>query len=116
MAEPAIRHHADGDADIIEAPEDLDVYTAGDFRSVLVNLDLTSRCRLVVDMERTRFIDSTGLGVLLGAHKRAAARGGSVAVVTTSEYILGRLSACGLLGLIGVHESVADALKESCRG
>jgi anti-sigma B factor antagonist len=66
---------------------DVDLYTAPELRAELNRLiDLGAR-RIVVDLTTATFIDSTTLGVLLGALKRLRPTGGELSVVCADPNI-----------------------------
>ncbi len=65
---------------------------------------------LVVDLSDAGFIDSTAIGVLVGALKRLDEAGGSLAVVCTNENVRGIFEIVGLEAVIPLHRSVDDAL------
>jgi anti-sigma B factor antagonist len=65
---------------IAEVTGDIDISTAAGLRERLSGL-ADSGQPLIVDLNRVTFIDSTGLGVLVSAARRAAARGGSLHAV-----------------------------------
>ena len=52
--------------------------------------------RVVVDLTETTFIDSSSLGVLIGAHRRLKARGGRLMVACDDEAILKTFRITGL--------------------
>ncbi|NED58366.1 STAS domain-containing protein, partial [Micromonospora aurantiaca] len=62
-----------------------------------------------VDMEKVEFLDSTGLGVLVGGLKRVRAHDGSLELVCTQERILKIFRITGLTKVFGIHDSIADA-------
>ena len=71
---------------VVKAVGELDVYWAPGFRDALLHLiEGRDGLRLEVDLEGVTFVDSTGLGVLVGAQRRISDRGG--------ELILSRLPA-----------------------
>ncbi|MGH3655312.1 MAG: STAS domain-containing protein, partial [Micromonosporaceae bacterium] len=63
---------------VIGLSGDLDLATAPELRTALLEA-LTERDNIVVDMSDLRFLDSTGLGVLVRVHKKAKALNGVVA-------------------------------------
>jgi anti-sigma B factor antagonist len=69
----------------------------------------------VVDLTQLEFLDSTGLGALIGAHKRAAEHGGSVRLVAHEGQILRLLRITGLLEVFSVYPSVEAALGDDAR-
>jgi anti-sigma B factor antagonist len=66
--------------------------------------------QLVVNMEKVEFLDSTGLGVLVGGLKRVRAHDGSLDLVCTQERILKIFRITGLTKVFGIHESVDQAI------
>jgi anti-sigma B factor antagonist len=60
---------------------DVDLYTAPELKSELVRLIDRGAVRIVVDLTSATFIDSTTLGVLLGAFKRLRPAGGELTIV-----------------------------------
>ena len=61
-------------------------------------------------MEKVEFLDSTGLGVLVGALKKVRADGGTLDIVCTQERILKIFDITGLDKVFGLHNSVAQAI------
>lgn len=89
---------------------EVDVYTAPKLREQLVDLVSTGNYHLVIDMEGVEFLDSTGLGVLVGGLKRVRAHDGSLRLVCTQERILKIFRITGLTKVFPVHASVDEAL------
>ena len=59
---------------------DIDISTVGGLREALLRLADTGPT-LIVDLNHVTFIDSAGLGALIGAYRQATARGGSLHAV-----------------------------------
>ena len=100
----------EGDRTVIEVGGEIDVYTAPKLREQLVDLVNQGRYHLVVDMEAVDFLDSTGLGVLVGGLKRVRAHDGSLRLVCTQERILKIFRITGLTKVFGIHSSVDEAI------
>ena len=82
---------------VVRASGEIDVATAPALRDRLTELVEGGVDRLVVDLEDVAFIDSTGLGVLVGAVRRArTAPDGDVRLVCTNPRILKVFQATGL--------------------
>lgn len=77
--------------------------------SIVSQIDEGSR-HLVIDLTRTEFIDSTAIGVLVGALKRIQESSGSLAVVCTYENIRDIFALVGLDDMLPLHRSREDAL------
>ena len=77
-----------GDHSVLEVGGEVDVYTAPRLRERLVELVEQGAKHVVVDLSRVEFLDSTGLGVLVGALKRLRAVGGTLGLVCSHERLL----------------------------
>jgi anti-sigma B factor antagonist len=75
---------------------ELDVYTGPRLRVCLVELIAEGQRRIVIDLAGLRFIDSTGIGVLVGALKRARLSGGEIALRSPSAGVRKALEIAGL--------------------
>ena len=100
----------EGDKTVVEVGGEIDVYTAPRLREQLVDLVAEGKYHLVVDMEKVDFLDSTGLGVLVGGLKRVRAHDGSLRLVCTQDRILKIFRITGLTKVFPIHDSVEDAL------
>ena len=89
---------------------EVDVATAPRLREQLISLVNDGHHRIVVDLDGVDFIDSTGLGVLIGALKRVRGHDGDLALVCTEPSVLKVFEITGLLGVFGVHDSVDSAI------
>ncbi len=98
---------------VVEVGGEIDVYTAPVLRERLNDLVGEGKHHLVVDMEQVEFLDSTGLGVLVGGLKRVRSHDGSLHLVCTQEKILKVFRITGLTKVFPIHTSVADAVSAS---
>jgi anti-sigma B factor antagonist len=101
---------SEGDRTVVEVAGEIDVYTAPRLREQLVDLVADGKYHLVVDMERVDFLDSTGLGVLVGALKRVRTHDGELALVCTQPRILKVFEITGLTKVFPMHRSVDEAV------
>lgn len=88
----------------------LDVATSPSLRAALMEAADHPDHQFVVDLCSLEFLDSTGLGALIGAHRRACERGGSLRLVVDEGQILRLLRITGLLDVLFVYPSVDAAL------
>lgn len=94
---------------VLSVSGEVDVATAPRLRERLVGLVGEGRTKIVVDLEQVDFIDSTGLGVLVGALKRVRTNDGDLALVCTGARILKVFEITGLTKVFAIHRSVDDA-------
>lgn len=95
---------------VVEVSGEIDVYTAPRLRETLVSLVDTGNYRLIVDMERVEFLDSTGLGVLVGGLKRVRAHDGGIDLVCTQGRILRIFRITGLSKVFNIFDTVDEAV------
>jgi anti-sigma B factor antagonist len=95
---------------VLEVGGEVDVYTAPKLRERLTELIDSGARNVVVDLARVDFLDSTGLGVLVGAHKRLRPVGGTFALVCAKESLLKVFRITALDQIIPLHETVEAAI------
>lgn len=88
----------------------LDIATAPSVRAALVEAAGAGKHDLVVDLTRVEFLDSTGLGALIGAHRRAIENGGAVRLAVGDGPIARLLNITGLMRVFPVFATLPDAL------
>jgi len=101
---------SEGDRTVVAVGGEIDVYTAPKLREHLIDLVSGGAHHIIVDMERVDFLDSTGLGVLVGALKRVRSEDGSLDLVCTQDRILKIFRITGLTKVFPIHASVDEAL------
>jgi anti-sigma B factor antagonist len=94
---------------VVSVAGEIDVYTAPKLREKLIELVSEGTYDVVVDLEKVDFLDSTGLGVLVGALKRVKAHDGSLSLVCTQDKILKIFKITGLTKVFPIHASVDEA-------
>jgi anti-sigma B factor antagonist len=95
---------------VVAVTGEIDLFTAPEFKQrVSAPID-AGRSNVIVDLTATTFIDSSSLGVLIGAHRRLKLRGGSVVVVCDNEAIVKTFRITGLDGVFTLVKSLDDAL------
>jgi anti-sigma B factor antagonist len=62
---------------------------------------------IVIDLEAVEFLDSTGLGVLVGGLKKVRAHDGSLELICTQERLLKIFRITGLAKVFVIHDSIA---------
>jgi anti-sigma B factor antagonist len=86
---------------------DLDLSSICHFRQALA--DLTPGCRLLIDMSSVSFVDSAGLGALVGAIRRVRENGGDVAVACHRHALSRLLLTVGLDRVVTITDNIQDA-------
>ena len=102
----------DDDTHVIAVAGEIDLFTAPEFKQRVSSLIDAGRSRVGVDLPGTTCIDSSSLGVLIGAHRRLKLRGGALLVVCDSEAIAKTFKITGLDGVFTLASSVHEALSD----
>src|SRR5688572_17352895 len=100
-----------GDHTVLDVGGEVDVYTAPRLRERLVELVEQGAKHVVVDLSRVEFLDSTGLGVLVGALKRLRAVNGTLGLVCAHERLLKIFRITALDRVFALYDTV-DAATE----
>jgi anti-sigma B factor antagonist len=95
-------HEADGTT-VVAVGGEIDVYTAP-------WLVAAGSYNIIVDMQNVEFLDSTGLGVLVGGLKKVRAHDGSLDLVCNQDRLLKIFRITGLAKVFVIHNSAEDAL------
>jgi anti-sigma B factor antagonist len=99
-----------GDVAIISLRGEIDVYTAPRLRQALIDLVEGGSKDIVVDMDKVDFLDSTGLGVLVGGLKRVKSNDGEMKLVVTQDRIMKIFDITGLAKVFPMFGSLDEAL------
>ena len=101
---------ADG-VPVVSATGEIDIATAPGLREQLESTMDRADGLVVVDLLGVTFIDSTALGVLIGASKRSQESGGTMRLVITDPRVLKVFEITGLTELFSIFPTVADAVQ-----
>jgi len=97
---------------VIALSGEVDVYTSPRVKQEVVDLLNAGTTRLIVDLSGVEYLDSTGLGVLIGGLKRARERDGDLKLVCDNLRILRIFEITGLTKIFEIHRSQAEALEK----
>ena len=103
-------HYNKDGIEVVDVEGEIDIYTAPRLRELLIDLASKNNYQLVINMDKVEFLDSTGLGVLVGGLKRVRAHDGSLDLVCTRERILKIFRITGLTKVFDIHETVDQAI------
>ncbi|MGH9022876.1 MAG: STAS domain-containing protein [Acidimicrobiia bacterium] len=95
---------------ILEVSGEVDLYTVPQLREALTEMAQRWK-RFAVDLDGVSFIDSTGLGVLVGGLKRARDGGGDLELICSQAQILRVFEITGLTSVFSIHASSEGAVE-----
>lgn len=87
---------------------ELDAYTVTDFRAALQ--EVKDEPKLVVDLADVTFMDSAGLGALIGGIRRARENEAAISVACSRESLLRLLHTTGFDRIVPVRETLDEAV------
>ena len=90
---------------------DIDAFSAGGLRDELTQTVNGGSRGLIVDLSRTRYVDSAGIDMLLRLNERLRERRATLRLVIPSGSQLDRLAEIvGLHSAVAIHDSVEEAV------
>lgn len=110
-----IKSEHDGKAIVYRLRGSLDLATAPSLRAALLEAANEGKHDIIVDLSHLEFLDSTGLGALIGAHRRALENGGRVRLIVNDGPIQRLLTITGLMRIFAVYATLEAALEDRDR-
>lgn len=95
---------------IVEVAGEVDLFTAPELKTAITEgIDGGSK-KVVIDLTETTFVDSTALGVLIGAVKRLRAAEGGLTIVNSDENIARTFEITGLDQILSIYATRDEAI------
>ncbi len=94
---------------VLRITGELDAYLAPEVRDTVEQVLEGGALWLLLDMTEVGYLDSVGLGIMVGAAQRASDRGGDLAVACARPNVLRVLEISGTKDLLNVAPSVGEA-------
>ncbi len=91
---------------------DLDMWTLPTAKEQVQKLIDEKKVKVVLDLERTNYIDSSGLGFFIGTLKKLRDAGGELILINLNAYIYGIFQLIQLQHIIKTFDSLEEASKE----
>jgi anti-sigma B factor antagonist len=94
---------------VISPQGEIDFATGPALKEAITDALVAGKTHLVVDLLAVEFIESTGLGALIGGRRRARALDGSLSLVCAENPVLKVFRVTGLDKVFEIYETVEDA-------
>ena len=95
---------------VVTPPLEIDVANANELRAAILTAIGHGTPAVVIDMTQTAFCDSTGLNVLVRAHKRLSAEGRQLRLVIREPTLLRIFAITGMDRMFHLSETLGDAV------
>jgi anti-sigma B factor antagonist len=105
-----IQVSSEGGYSVVSPRGEVDLATHQQLKNAIDELLADGSVHLVVDLSNVDFIDSTGLGALIGGRRKANEAGGSFCVVTARERFLKLFRITGLDSVFEVYAARTEAV------
>jgi len=102
----------EGSVSVLELKGDLDVSSAPTLQAALQQLMDDGKRLVVLDLEAVPFMDSSGLGVLVAAHRRLTAAGGQIALASAAPALKTVFKLTRTDRLFKLYDAVSDAVAD----
>jgi anti-sigma B factor antagonist len=98
------------DCAVLRIGGEVDVYTAPRLRERVIQLLASGVRHIIADLREVEFLDSTGLGALVGSLKRLREQDGSLKLVVAADKILMLFRLTGLVHVFALRSSFLEAI------
>lgn len=105
MADLSIEMRMVETSPVLDLLGEVDSYNSPKLREKMIALIDEGHKDLVINMAGVDYIDSTGLGTLVGGLKRASERGGAIRIICPNEQIYKVFNITGLVKVFPIFDS-----------
>lgn len=96
---------------IVHLLGELDHHSAQEVRHKIDDIIDKDRInKLILDFSRVTFMDSSGIGVVIGRYKRMSSKKGEIAIVSINNNIRRVFELSGIFRIIKTYDKIEDAL------
>ncbi|MBT2212998.1 MULTISPECIES: STAS domain-containing protein [Actinomadura] len=106
----AVGHRVEKGVTVVKISGEIDVFTSPRLREALLGIIDDGGVHLVVDLGEVTFLDSTGLGVLVGVYHRLRARDGSMSFMGVNDRVRRVFHVTQLTKIFVLHNSLDEAI------
>jgi len=89
--------------------ERIDAHNSGELKDAILHIIEQGDTAIIVQLEKVRFIDSSGLGALLSGYKNAAARSGKLALANLQQQVLSMFELTRLNRVFEIYADLDEA-------
>lgn len=107
-----LKFQNEGEKLIVHMAGELDHHSAEEVRSKIDDrLDRDEITKLILDFSNVTFMDSSGIGVVIGRYKKLSLKKGKVCIANVNNSVKRVFDLSGMFKIIKLYENVEQALK-----
>ena len=100
----------DGSTHLVGVRGEIDIFTAPEFKSLILGAIDDDRDVVIVDLSAATFIDSSSLGVLISAHRRLSLHDGRLIIACDVPTVRNTFRITGLDSVLEIVDTRDDAI------
>ncbi len=98
-------------ASLVDVEGEVDVLTSPRLKTALAGVIDSGASTVLINLDRVKYLDSTGLGVIVSAMKRIREKDGTIVLAGLSPHLMKIFEITGLRKVFDVYSTEGDALK-----
>lgn len=106
-----IDQSSQGDITVVRLRGDLELATCREVDQKLRDLLAGQNPKMVIDMKETKYVDSSGLGVLVSLYSHVKKQNGQLAVANLNRSVRRLFDLTNVHNFLPVHASIEDAVR-----
>ncbi len=100
------------DIRVVELEGEIDVYTSTQLKQEIADIIAQGAKYIILNLSQVEYLDSTGLGLLIGALKRLRENQGNLFIVSPSVRIVRVFEITGLYKIFKIYATEAEAAEK----
>ncbi|MBP2649786.1 MAG: anti-sigma-factor antagonist [Firmicutes bacterium] len=97
---------------VVRVEGEMDMHLAEQFRNTVdAALETSGVKHMILSLKGVTFIDSSGVGVILGRYKKITALGGNLMIVNAKPQVARVLEVSGMLRIMKLYNSETEAVE-----
>lgn len=97
---------------IVHMIGELDHHSAEEVRNKIDDrIDRDNLNKIILDFSRVTFMDSSGIGVVIGRYKKLNLKNGSICIVNVTDSVRRVFELSGMFKIIRVYDSIRQAIE-----
>jgi len=100
---------------VVRVSGEIDLFTAPEFKQRIDAAIDAGASTVLIDLSQTTFIDSSSLGVLIGAHRRLDHRRGGLVIACDNAAVLKTFKVTGLDSVFTIVRDVGEAVDDAVK-